>query len=103
MKTSVLPAVLLSMCVTTGCATPVYEVAVGVNTSQWMPWSGGQDGGFQGPRDTFRMTVRQDIGPRAFVSYSHISHLSTGWPINDRYEDWLDVAEFGVRFGGAKP
>lgn len=87
----------------TGCASSggytVYEVAGGVNVTKQLPWSKGQDGGFAGPQDTVRFTVRRESGNgRSFVGYSHISHLSAGWPINDRQEDWLDVIEFGVRF-----
>lgn len=77
----------------------VYEAAAGVNATKWMPWSQSSDGGFDGPQDTVRFTVRRESNNgRTFVSYSHISHLSAGWPINDKKEDWLDVIEFGVRF-----
>lgn len=85
-----------------GCASnTVYEVAVGANVTDRMPWSAGRTGGFDGPRDTFRFTARHEMG-RTFVAYSHISHLSAGWPVNDRSEDWLDHVEFGVRFGGGQ-
>lgn len=81
-----------------GCAgTTTYEIAVGANVSRAMPWSDGRDGGFDGPRDTVRFTVRRD-GQRFFCGASHISHLSAGWPVNNAREDWLDVVECGVRF-----
>lgn len=77
----------------------VYEAAVGANVTKAMPWSRNLDGGFAGPDDTLRFTVRREHGNgRTFVSYSHISHLSSGWPANERAEDWLDVIEFGLRF-----
>lgn len=82
-----------------GCAGhTVYEAAVGVNATRYLPWSQGSDGGFEGPRDTFRFTVRREqLNGRTFISYSHISHLSAGWPINSHQEDWLDIVEVGVR------
>lgn len=90
---------ILAACALTlqGCAT--YEVAVGVNTSRYMPWSQGADGGFNGPLDTIRFSARRDLGQNGFCQVSHISHLSAGWPFNDKTEDWLDMAECGVRFG----
>lgn len=75
------------------------ELAVGANVSRNMPWSNGQDGGFAGPTDTVRLTVRHDIDDRTFCAYNHTSHLSAGWPVNDRAEDWLDTVECGLRFG----
>jgi hypothetical protein len=102
-------AVLLAALALTGCMTlppgsapgyTVYEAAVGANVTKSMPWSRNLDGGFAGPSDTVRFTVRREHGNgHTFVSYSHISHLSSGWPVNnERTEDWLDIIEFGVRF-----
>ena len=78
----------------------VYEAAVGANVTKAMPWSRNLQGGFAGPDDTMRFTIRRENGNgRTFVSFSHISHLSSGWPVNnERTEDWLDIVEFGVRF-----
>lgn len=91
--------------VTAGCAsTPrelTAEIAVGANVTRYTPWSQGRDGGFAGPSDTVRFSVRYDSGSR-FCQASHTSHLSAGWPVNDASEDWLDVVECGVRFGGRK-
>lgn len=83
-----------------GCSsTTVYEAAIGYNATAQMPWSQNSDGGFDGPRDTVRFTVRQEsINGRYFCGYSHISHLSAGWPFNNDDEDWLDIIEAGVRF-----
>lgn len=103
MSTS-LRALLLTTLGLTGCSAlpdtghTVYEAAVGANVTKNMPWSQHQDGGFAGPSDMVRLTVRHEFD-RAFVGYSHISHLSSGWPVNnERTEDWLDMVEFGVRF-----
>lgn len=75
------------------------EIALGVNVSPHMPWSiDGADGGFDGPIDTVRFSLRASYGNNTFLQYSHISHLSTGWPVNDEQEDWLDIIEFGVKF-----
>ena len=75
------------------------EIALGANISQHMPWSiDHSNGGFDGPIDTVRFSLRSDFKNATFVQYSHISHLSTGWPVNDDQEDWLDVIEFGVKF-----
>jgi len=74
------------------------EIALGVNVSQYMPWSiDNSNGGFDGPIDTVRFSLRSDFN-NTFIQYSHISHLSTGWPVNDNEEDWLDIIEFGVNF-----
>ncbi len=91
--------VMCEVCLS-GCAgTTVYEAAVGRNVSKYLPWSEGADGGFAGPSDTFRFTVRREhLNGRTFVSYPHVSHISEGWPFNDRKEDWIDMVEFGVRF-----
>lgn len=97
----------ISVLLLSGCSTApahkagylVYEAAAGVNITKVMPWSANSDGGFDGPDDTIRFTVRRESNDgRTFVSYSHISHLSAGWPVNGKKEDWLDVVEFGVRF-----
>lgn len=74
------------------------EIALGANISKHMPWSQGEDGGFEGPIDTVRFSLRADYSNNTFVQYSHISHMSAGWPIDDREENWLDVVEFGVKF-----
>lgn len=99
--------VFIVMCImlfSTGCShVPRQlsaEVAVGVNVSPVMPWSQGRDGGFAGPSDTVRFSVRYDISERSFCQASHTSHLSAGWPFNGEREDWLDVVECGARFGG---
>jgi hypothetical protein len=73
------------------------EAAAGVNVSKYMPWSSNLDGGFDGPTDTVRFTVRYEINRISFCSLTHISHLSAGWPVNDKPEDWLDIAECGAR------
>ena len=74
------------------------EIALGANISQYMPWSGGEQGGFEGPVDTARFSLRADFKNLTFVQYSHISHMSRGWPVDNQPEDWLDVVEFGVKF-----
>lgn len=79
-----------------------FESAVGVNVSGSMPWSQGHDGGFAGPNDTVRFSVRYDISERSFCQLSHTSHLSAGWPVNGKSEDWLDVIECGTRFRGGR-
>lgn len=96
-------ALALVCAATSGCASQtVYEAALGRNITQNMPWSKGQDGGFRGGTDTVRFTVRQESpSKRTFVSYSHVSHLSTGAPFSSKPEDWLDVVEVGVRFSGS--
>lgn len=87
-----------------GCTgTTVYEAAVGYNATRLMPWSEHRDGGFAGPSDTVRFTVRQEsLDGKRFCGFTHISHLSAGWPFNDRHEDWLDVVECGLSFRGAR-
>lgn len=87
-----------------GCASvpPSLEIAVGANVSEHMPWSQDGDGGFDGPKDTVRFTVRYDISDVTFCSLNHVSHLSAGWPVNSRREDWLDTIECGVSFGGKR-
>ena len=95
-------ALLLSGCSTAPAHKAgylVYEVAVGANVTKTMPWSQSRDGGFAGPQDTIRFTIRRETNDgRMFCGYSHVSHLSAGRPFNDRAEDWLDVIECGVRF-----
>jgi hypothetical protein len=102
-------ALALACLMLTGCSIlpngerpghTIYEAAAGANVTKAMPWSRNLQGGFAGPDDTLRFTIRREHGNgRTFVSYSHISHFSSGWPVNDeRTEDWLDVVEFGVRF-----
>jgi hypothetical protein len=83
-----------------GCAgTTVYEGAVGAKVTQYMPWSRGHGGGFDGPNDTVRLSVRrEDERGRTFCGLTHVSHMSAGWPFNNRDEDWLDIFECGVRF-----
>lgn len=103
-----LTATLLAALALTGCSVAptsvslehmTFEVAAGANVSKYMAWSRGLDGGFAGPADTVRFTARYEISRSAFCALSHISHLSAGWPVNDKSEDWLDIAECGVRFG----
>ncbi len=99
MTMKILFAALISLAIT-GCAShTVYEASVGTNVTQSMPWSGGQDGGFYGPKDVVRFAVRQESDSgRFFVEYAHTSHLSAGWPVNDHAESWLDTVSVGVRF-----
>lgn len=98
-----LSSLLLASLALAGCSTvpehTSFEIAVGANVTRHMPWSNGDSGGFDGPTDTVRFTVRHDISDRAFCAYNHISHLSDGWPVNSQPEDWLDNVECGVRFG----
>lgn len=87
-----------------GCAGyNVYELAGGYDTSRHMPWSHGQSGGFDDTgecNDTLRFTARREsANGRLFASVTHISHLTCGWPVNDKPERWLDVVEVGVRIG----
>lgn len=95
--------VLVALAALSGCASIpreiTGEVAVGANVSKMMPWSQSRDGGFAGPSDTVRFSVRYDMSDSSFCQASHVSHLSAGWPFNDKTEDWLDVVECGVRFG----
>lgn len=102
-RPTIASSIVLAASVLVGCATlpagTSLEVAVGANVTPHLPWSEGQRGGFDGPTDTVRFTVRHDINDRSFCAYNHVSHLSAGWPVNDRDEDWLDVVECGVRFG----
>lgn len=86
----------LALC---GCAgTTVYEVSAGYNASDSMPWSRGERGGFDGPRDVVRFAVRHEQQNGLFVEWAHTSHLSAGWPVNSEREDWLDAVSVGVRF-----
>jgi hypothetical protein len=95
--TALLYAIVLASC--SGCAVTVYEAAVGANVTKYMPWSEGRSGGFDGPTDVVRFTVRQESRDgRRFRGFSHISHLSAGWPVNGKSEDWLDMIECGYRF-----
>lgn len=84
-----------------GCAgNNVYEFAVGANVTEYMPWSEGQQGGFAGGVDTVRASVRRESNDgKRFCQFSHHSHISTGAPFNDRYEDWFDNVECGLAFG----
>lgn len=93
---------IIALIALSGCSsTTVYEASVGYNTTQLMPWSRDQSGGFNGPKDVVRFSVRQESRDgRKFCGYSHISHLSAGYPFNDRAEDWLDMVECGVRIRG---
>lgn len=93
----------LTLALLCGCAGyNSLEIAGGVNVTEHMPWSHGTRGGFEGPDDTIRFSVRRDHADSpTFIEYSHVSHLSVGWPVNNEPEDWLDVVEFGVRFGGS--
>lgn len=96
-------SLLVASMVLAGCSAiperTSFEVAVGANVTSRMPWSNGQSGGFDGPTDTVRFTVRYDVSDRSFCAYNHVSHLSAGWPVNDQPEDWLDTVECGLRFG----
>lgn len=70
----------------------VLDVAVGYNASL-------ERGGFEGPHDTARFTLTwmpKEDG--FFVSYTHLSHFSVGWPIDNKDEDYVDLLEVGYRF-----
>lgn len=68
-----------------------FDVAVGYNATL-------EEGGFQGPRDTARFTLKWAPTESFFVSYTHLSHFSVGWPVNDKKEDYADLIEVGYRF-----
>jgi len=88
---------LLLLC-SSACADGVYgEVALGVNITEHMPWSQGYSGGFDGGRDTIKLTLGMEKADK-FIRFSHISHLSRGWPANEETEDWVDILEIGVKF-----
>lgn len=95
MKALILGAALLSGCTFTQDSSTYFESALGINASKEMPWSQGQNT-FEGPRDTIRFSIRHENGA-SFCSFSHISHLSAGFPFNDEEEDWLDMFECGMR------
>lgn len=102
-RIAAIAAVLSAALLASGCAgTTVYEAAVGVNVTRHTPWSQDQDGGYNGGRgDTVRFTVRREnLTGNRFCAFSHHSGLSRGWPVNAEAEDWFDVAECGVSFGG---
>ena len=91
--------ILISALALTGCAgTTVYEVSAGANLSKSMPWSEGRGGGFDGGKDIARFAIRNEYRNGFFTELSHTSHWSTGWPINDKAEDWADVVAIGYRF-----
>lgn len=94
---TVLAALALSGCASTGSRT-VYEAAVGVNSTQYMPWSQGRSGGFDGPTDVAHFAVRTEYANGVYVEWRHLSHLSAGAPFNDKPEDWVDSVNVGYRF-----
>lgn len=70
----------------------VLDVAVGYNATL-------EEGDFDGARDTARFTLTwmpKEDG--FFVSYTHLSHFSVGWPVNNKDEDYADLLEVGYRF-----
>jgi hypothetical protein len=88
----VVAAVLLMItAIPTAHADITFDVAVGYNTTM-------KEGGFQGPRDTARFTLKWAPTESFFVSYTHLSHFSVGWPVNDKKEDYADLLEVGYRF-----
>jgi hypothetical protein len=93
-------ALSLTAAVPAAHADFLFDAAVGYNVTKDAPWTHpGEDGGFAGPKDTVRFTftwIPKDDG--VFVSYSHVSHLSTGWPVNNKPEDYIDMIEVGYRF-----
>lgn len=87
----------------TGCAcapSPSLEIAMGANVTPYL--RNGRTGGFDGGVETVRFTFREDFSPRYFGALTHRSHLSKGRPFNHRHEDFYDVVEIGVRFGGGR-
>ena len=98
MNIKTLSVVLVLLAPTAQAGDYYSEVALGTNVSQYMPWSQGQSGGFSGATDTVRFTIRKEVTKSLYVGYSHISHLSVGWPVNNKQEDWLDVVEVGYQF-----
>lgn len=88
------------------------EIALGYNFTKISPFTArGADGGFAGPDDTFRSTIRY-VFPVAWrptrctavqpaVGYTHFSHVSAGPPFNDKPEDFIDIfeASLTVHFG----
>ena len=72
-------------------ADVTFDVAVGYNATL-------KEGGFNGPRDTARFTLKWAPNESFFVSYTHLSHFSVGWPVNDKKEDYADLLEVGYRF-----
>lgn len=75
------------------------ELALGVNVSEYAVWAPkGDNGGFAGPLDTARASIRADFKNDIFVQFSHTSHLSDGFSAGGNTADWLDVIEMGVKF-----
>lgn len=72
-----------------------FDVAAGYNFSEVVS----EGGGFDGPKDTARFSLTwQPDDANWFVSYTHVSHWSAGWPVNNEPEDWVDMIEIGYRF-----
>lgn len=96
MRTLMLAAVLMTASVAAQADVSMWQlcldVAVGYNATR-------DEGGFAGPKDTARFTLTwmpKDDG--VFVSYTHVSHFSVGWPVNKKPEDYVDMLEVGYRF-----
>ncbi len=66
-----------------------FDANVGINLNR--------ASGFEGPLDTARMTIRYDF-KKVFVALTHVSHVSSGAPFNDRPEDYVDILEIGKTF-----
>lgn len=51
-----------------------------------------------GPKDTARFTLTwQPKEEGWFASYTHVSHLSAGFPFNNKEEDELNLFEVGYK------
>ena len=83
------------------------EIALGYNFTEHSPFTqDGYDGGFAGPKDTFRGTIRyvfpvvwrpsRCTALQPALAYTHISHVSAGPPLNDKPEDYIDIFEATV-------
>lgn len=87
-----LAALTMALAMPAAYADIIFDVAVGYNASH-------EQGNFDGPKDTARFTLTWAPKPDGFfMSYTHVSHFSVGWPVNEKPEDFIDMIEVGYRF-----
>lgn len=90
-------ACLGAMVLMSGCSTTrwTFETSVGRNVTSSLSGAGYQ-GGFSGPKDVVQFALQAERG-RGFCELRHISHLSAGWPVNNKREDFADLLSCGLR------